>query len=58
LDPRYIGDRLPVNIHEEIEETIYNHYLDDKESSSEKNAQIFQEYNAFRAWALQEQSMN
>jgi hypothetical protein len=58
LDPRYIGDRLPLNIREGIEETIYNHYFDDKESSAEKTAQIFQEYNAFRAWALQQQSMN
>jgi hypothetical protein len=36
LDPRYIGDRLPLNIREGIEETIYNHYFDDKESSAEK----------------------
>jgi hypothetical protein len=58
LDPRYIGDRLPLNIREGIEETIYNHYFDDKESSAEMKAQIFQEYNASRAWALQQQSMN
>jgi hAT family C-terminal dimerisation region len=58
LDPRYIGDRLPLNIREGIEVTIYNHYLDDNKSSAEKKAQIFQEYNAFRAWALQQQSMN
>jgi hypothetical protein len=47
LDPRYIGGRLPLNIREGVEETIYNHYFDDKESSAEKKAQIFQEYNAF-----------
>jgi hypothetical protein len=58
LDPRYIDDRLPLNIREGIEETIFNHYFDDKESSTEKKAQIFQEYTAFRAWALQQQSMN
>jgi hypothetical protein len=49
LVPRYIGDRLPLNIREGIEETICNHYFDDKESSAEKKAQVFQEYNVFRA---------
>jgi hypothetical protein len=58
LDPRYIGDRPPLNIRDGIEETIYNHYFDDKESSADKKAQILQEYNAFRSWALQQQSTN
>jgi hAT family C-terminal dimerisation region len=58
LDPRYIGDSLPLNIRKGIEETIYNHYFDEKESSAEKNAQLFQEHNAFSALALQKQSMN
>jgi hAT family C-terminal dimerisation region len=58
LDPRYIGDRIPLDTREGIEETIYDHYFDDKESSAEKKAQIFQECNAFRAWVLQQQSMN
>jgi hypothetical protein len=30
LDPRYIGERLPLNIHKGIEENINNHYFDDK----------------------------
>jgi hAT family C-terminal dimerisation region len=58
LDPRYLGDRLPLNIREGIEETIFNQYFDDKESSAEKKAQNIQDYNAFRVWALQQQSMN
>jgi hypothetical protein len=58
LDPRYVGYRLHLNICEGIDETIHIHFFNDKESSAERKAQTFQEYNACRAWALQQQSMN
>jgi hypothetical protein len=52
LDPVYIGDGLPLPLRESIENTIFKHYFDDQPPSSEKQSQIYQEYNAFRSCAL------
>jgi hypothetical protein len=49
LDPRNLGDWLTLNIREGVEDSIYNHYLDDKESLADNMAQIYQECNSLRA---------
>jgi hypothetical protein len=58
LDPRYIGDGMPMPFREDIESKIFTHHLDDKDPSPEKKTKIYQEYTSFRSCAMQQRSSN
>jgi hypothetical protein len=42
LDPRYIGDGMPLPFREDIENKIFTHHLDDKDPSLEEKTKMYQ----------------